>query len=253
MAKKVDADFLQDSKNENRTESKKFGSKGNGQTPPPAPIETQTPPPVPGSENKIPENLNEPVIPANENLNSDLPPLQPESDPFKEKFDEYFKGMDGMIGGQIAVGLVDDLKASFLLMYAKKQGIEIDKTALMMDEKTKNFAAFLVDHAIKNNFFDIIKKYPILAALGVIVISGGSTFLMLQMLKGMKSENSKQETEISELKKELESLKKVVSEPVIKNNQPSASDIIEVENHADIIQVEKPEKDPALQKLLTGI
>jgi hypothetical protein len=233
MAKKFDPEFISDTKAENSKESKKFKSETVNDEP---------------AASLNPEQINEPIHAAtdaeNKTASSQIPPIpEPEKDLFKERFDEYFKGIDGLVGGQIAVGLVDDLKASFLFMYAKKQGIEIEKSALLMDEKTKNFAAFLVDHAIKNNFFDIIKKYPILAALGVILISGGSTFLMLQMLKGMKSESQKKDDEISKLKKEMEDLKK-------SNGRANFSDVMDENQVAEIINIQPIEKNAALQEYL---
>jgi hypothetical protein len=233
MPKKFDPEFISDTKAENSKESKKFKSETVNDEP---------------AASLNPEQINEPIHAAtdaeNKTTSSQIPPIpEPEKDLFKERFDEYFKGIDGLVGGQIAVGLVDDLKASFLFMYAKKQGIEIEKSALLMDEKTKNFAAFLVDHAIKNNFFDIIKKYPILAALGVILISGGSTFLMLQMLKGMKSESQKKDDEISKLKKDLEDLKRNAG-------RENVSDVIDENKVAEIISMEKIERNPALHDYL---
>lgn len=244
MAKKLDNDFLADSKKENRNESRKFQTNKSEEAEPAAVDFTsqgEATEPLTASNTNTANTNNSFTIP---------PPQEPEKDLFKERFDEYFKGMDGMIGGQIAVNLVDDLKASFLLMYAKKQGIEIEKSALLMDDKTKNFAAFLVDHAIKNNFFDIIKKYPILAALGVIVISGGSTFLMLQMLKGMKTESKQKDDEISQLKKDIEALQKnSVKEPVPVNNSNPAENL-DIEKAKGLISMQKVEQNTALKELL---
>jgi hypothetical protein len=207
MAKKIDNDFLNDTRTENRKEGKKFSSDTTEN------FQTQDPPP----QQKTTQNQNEqqqtsqPGNAQNTQANSENlnPPPIDHKDEFRERYDDFFKGMDGMIAGDMVIGLIDDLKANFLYLYAKKNNISgVGKKEMEMDDKSRKFAAFLVDHAIKNNFFETIKKYPLLAALGVILISGGSTFAMLQMLKSSNNTAKSKDEEIEKLKKDLENLRK---------------------------------------------
>lgn len=214
MAKKLDPEFLIDTRKENRKQgagaSAESSTSENTQKPEPS-ADLGSGSSKADPEKKEPENKksSEQSSGSSAGQGAEIPNPEPEvKDNFKEKFDEYFKGMDGLIGGEIAVNIVDDLKSSALLMYARKNGIDkITKADLAMDEKSKKFAAFLVDHAMKNNLFEILKKYPLLSALGVIVISGGSTFLMLQMLKNTNAEAAAKEKEYQ--KRERESAEKL--------------------------------------------
>lgn len=166
---------------------------------------------------------------SNANFDTQIPP--PQKDEFEEKFNEYFKGMDSIIAGNVVVEMVDDLKSNLLLIYAKKQGVDIPKEALKMAPKAKEFTAFLVDHAIKNNLFSLIKKYPLVGAVGVVALSAGSTFLMINAMK-------KQGDEVDQLKKEMaqrDQKEKEMSDLIAKlqaekiaNARASASDAAEV-------------------------
>lgn len=128
-------------------------------------------------------------------------------DEFQEKFDQFFKD-NPLIAGNTAVNLVDDLKANFFMVYAKKQGVEMPKEAFAMDAKTKEFMAFLVDHAIKGKMFEWVKKYPLVAALGVFGLSSGTTFLMIKMLASEKNEKEEMSEKIKALEKKLWEQKK---------------------------------------------
>jgi hypothetical protein len=232
MAKKPDTEFLTDARNENRKESKKFNSSAQ-QAVDPAPVtETQAPPSA--------ENAQAAADPAQG------PAQEPQRDEFREKFDEYFKGMDGVIAGDVAVNMLDDLKASFLFMYVKKQGIpDIGKKDFELEPKSKKFAAFLIDHAVKNNFFDIIKKYPILSALGVFIITGASTFMMLQMLKKSTDSQKAKDQEMEKLRAELEKYKNKRGRDIT-----DVEDLNEKENKTpDEQSIPEPEKVTASQDL----
>lgn len=133
------------------------------------------------------------------------PPQGPDpavgSDDFKEKFDEYFKGVGSIIAGSALVELIDDFKTKALYIYAKKQKVDIPMEALKMDPKSKEFTSFLVDYAIKNKLFGWIQKYPLIAATGVMAISGASTFMLIEMMKSGKDENEALKKEVADLKR----------------------------------------------------
>lgn len=198
MAKTFDPEALQDAKRENSKESKKFNSA-------PAPgVSESNQNPDPASPNSAENTKTNSENTTKENTGFTIPGQkeEPIRDEFKERYDAYFKNMGGVLAGGMVVDMVDELKTSFLYLYAVKNGIDVGKEALQMDPKSKAFAAFLVDEAVKNNFFEWIKKYPLLAGLAVILISGGSTFLMLQMLKKSNDESKKKDDIIDKLRRE---------------------------------------------------
>lgn len=197
MAAKNKPEFLDDARTEHRKESKKFDDAAN--TSPASEIKTEQPDPA--DPNKKTDQQTAAPGPAEQETLQGTPP--PVRDEFKEAFDEAFKGMEGMIAGDMVVGLIDDLKANFLFIYAKKNGIDLTKEAMLMDPKSKKFAAFCVDFAIKNRFFDTIKKYPLLGAAATILISGGATFVMMQMMKKTNEASKAKDDEIEKLKKEI--------------------------------------------------
>jgi hypothetical protein len=207
MALKNKPEILEAARTEHRKESKKFSTSEN-----PAGEPSQAPE---QPENNSQQNTS--ADPGQESANNTQQQAPPR-DEFKEMFDECFKGMEGMIAGDMVVSLIDDLKANFLFIYAKKNGIDLTKDAMYMDAKSKKFAAFCVDYTIKNKFFDTIKKYPLLGALGVFVISGGATFAMMQMMKQTKAESKAKDDEIERLKTEL------------KKKQRDPTDISDVED-----------------------
>lgn len=159
----------------------------------------------------------------NTQQNFDFTNQTQQKDEFEEKFNEFFKN-NPLIAGNTAVNLVDDLKSNFFMVYAKKQGVEMPKEAFQMDAKTKEFTAFLVDQGLKGKIFEYVKKYPIVAALGVFGLSAGTTFLMIKMLASEKNEKEEMAEKIKALEKKLWEQKKA-----------SASD-------AEIIKETKDEK-----------
>lgn len=191
MAKKFDPELVADT----RTENKKYVSKNPVSAPGNDPV--ITPDPVVSDE---------PIINASEEKTNSTAGAfvapEPEKDEFQERFDEYFKGAGKMIAGATVVELVDDLKANLLWIYAKKSGVDVPKDALKMDAKSKELAAFCVDYAVKNKLFDFLKKYPLVAAGGIVAVSGVTSFLFIQMLKGANDEKKKMQDEIDKLKKE---------------------------------------------------
>lgn len=209
MALKIDKEILNDAKKEHRdnfgknpviTDAKIIKEEPN--------VNTQ----APGREEKTEIKTDPPKITnaktedsKTENTNSTInqDQSQPSGNEFKEKFEEYFKGMDGLIGGEVIAGIVDDLKANFLFIHAKKNGVDLPKSAFLMDEKTKKFAAFLIDHALKNKLFTVIEKYPILAAVGVIGLSGVSSYLMVEMFKKGNKETEEMKKKTADLEAKL--------------------------------------------------
>lgn len=135
----------------------------------------------------------------NESVNS--------SNEFKEKFEEYFKGAGSIIAGSAITELVDDFKTKLLFIYAKKQGVDLPVESLKMDAKSKEFCSFLIDYAIKNKLFGFIEKYPLVAAGGVVAISGLSSFLFVEMMKKSTEKAKQAEKENEILKTELKKYK----------------------------------------------
>lgn len=195
---------LNDAKRENRKESKKFNRGGSSTATVLNPDLANSSGPTASDNETAQDHKTDQSAPDNTTaFTMPPPPIQePVRDEFQERYDEYFKKVGGVIAGDMVVNFIDDLKTNFLYLYAKKNGIDVGKDALKMDEKSRGFAAFLVDEAVKNNLFTWIKKYPLIAGLGVIVISGGSTFLMLQMLKKSTDESKKKDELIEKLQKE---------------------------------------------------
>jgi hypothetical protein len=219
MAKKIDEEFIKDTRKEKTSFNKKNDiletenpeSLFNDHTPPPAPDQN--------------ENLQNGTTAAEnaERIEATQPP--PVNSEFKEKFDEYFKGSASLIAGETVVNMVDDLKTNLLFIYAKKNGVDLPKEAFKMDEKAKTFAAFLVDHGLKNKMFTIVEKYPIASALGVIGISGVSTYLMIEMLKKDKKEAEKMQRENEQMRKkiaEMEAQNAVTITPPVADIQDQA-------------------------------
>lgn len=210
MAKKIDDELLDDLRQENKNYHKNGGNHNTSVNsekkldPPPPP---QSPPPL-GEEKYKEENKNTSSA-TDPNINNETPP----KDEFQEKFDEFFKN-NPLIAGTTAVNLVDDLKTNFFMVYAKKNGVDMPKEAFAMDAKTKEFTAFLVDHAIKGKMFEWIKKYPLVAALGVFGLSAGTTFLMIKMLAAEKNDKEEMAAKIKDLEKKLWEERKAKAETV---------------------------------------
>ncbi len=157
---------------------------------------------------------------------------QAQGNEFEEKFNEFFKN-NPLIAGTTAVNLVDDLKANFFMVYAKKNGVDMPKEAFAMDAKTKEFTAFLVDHAIKGKMFDWVKKYPLVAALGVFGLSAGTTFLMIKMLASEKNEKEEMAEKIKVLERKLWEEKKAKAEtvePIVEEKKSEESNVKEFIN-----------------------
>lgn len=201
MAKKIDDELIKDV----RVDNKKFiqtnpqTDAGTNNTTAPTRGEASTEPELKNVSNETNSTTNQPLI-------------EPEKDDFKEKYEEYFKGIGSTIAGSVVVNMVDDLKTNLLYIHAKKQGVDIPKEALQMDEKAKTFAAFLVDYGIKNKMFDLIKKHPLLAAGGVVAISGLTTYLMVEMMKTKTDDNAKLKAEVELLKSQLNEKNKLTIE-----------------------------------------
>lgn len=131
------------------------------------------------------------------------PPIE-EKDEFKEKFDAYFKGAGSIVTGSAIVGIVDDLKANLLLIYAKKKGVDLPKDAFKLDKNSAELCGFLVDYAVKNSLFDWVKKHPIISAAGVVGISALTSYVFIEAL-------GKGEKEKEDLKKRNEDLEALLS------------------------------------------
>ena len=129
-------------------------------------------------------------------------PLNTEADKkkeeLKEKLNEFSKGI-GLLTGQAITEIIDDFKSNLLWIYAKKKGVDLPKEALKMDAKAKEFCAFLVDYGLKNKLSEYIEKYPLVAAGGVVVLTGAVSYLTIEMLSKTNNENE-------ELKKQIERL-----------------------------------------------
>ncbi len=222
MAKKLDQEFIKDS----RAENQKFrrgvqnGTSPLNDTKAPeqgAPEENQgTPPGAEESGKQSEANAGQQSHEAGNSEQSQSfhnpPPPPPEKNEFKEKFEDYFKGIGKSITGEVVVNMVDDLKSNLLMIYAKKQGLDIEKEKFKMDKKSHDFAVFLVDHGLKNKLLDFLEKRPLLAAGGVIALSAGSSFAMIELLKTMKSGEKKQEEENARLRKQIAEMKRKQAE-----------------------------------------
>lgn len=202
MAKRFDDELIKDAREENKDFVKKQeAAKEQTQT---QQTTNQTPP-----NEKI--NLENGTTAAeSQNTGPDILNQEPVNNDFREKFDEYFKGQGSIIAGQTVIGFIDDFKTKLLWLYAKKNGIDIPQEALQMEPKSKEFAGFLVDYAIKNKLFGWVEKNPLISAVGVVAISGVSSYLMIEMLK-------KGNSEVEKLKAENEKLKKQAEENIVKN------------------------------------
>lgn len=211
MAKKMDDEFLKDSRAENKKQAPKNEQ---GETIP----NTETP----NSEEKIFAANTEPNN--NQGANTQAPEQEKINSEFREKFDEYFKGAGSMIAGASIVEMIDDLKSNLLFIYAKKQGVDVPKEALKMDSKSKELTAFLVDYAIKNKLFSVIEKYPLLGAVGVIGISSASSFLFIKMMAQGKTENQKLKEEIEALKKKRTAEARENAEEITPENETDLKD-----------------------------
>lgn len=207
MALKVDKEVLIDTKKEHNANfgKNKIMDKN--------PVKKDEPVNAPGREgenNYDPDkihNASQQNVSENTSINFQAEPEPQNTNEFKEKFEEYFKGMDGLIGGELIAGFVDGLKADFLFIHAKKNGVDLPKEAFLMDEKSKKFTVFLIDHAIKNKLFGVLEKYPLLAASGVIALSGLASYGMIQMLSKGKKETEDLKKQNEKMKTELERFK----------------------------------------------
>jgi len=214
MATKADKEFIKDAQTENANFKKK-------NTPPEkSEIEEIEDLLNPGKD-KEPESekiINGSGAAANdEKAQATNPNPEPVDSEFKQKFDEYFKGAGSMIAGETVVGIIDDFKTNLLWMYAKKNNLDIPKSALQLDPKAKQFASFLVDHGIKNKAFGWVEKNPLLAATAVVGIGGLSSYFMIEMLKKGNTETEKLRKENERLKAEAEAktndiIKKTISD-----------------------------------------
>lgn len=200
MAKKFDDELLDDARKEN----KKFHQNGSGGG---SDVKTDTQ--NSGTDDQSQGNAGEDKKTDPKNTGSESshsnPPPPPPKDEFQEKFDEYFKGMENIIAGRAITEIADDFKTKMLYVYAKKHKVDIPMDVLRMDEKSKMFCAFLIDHAIKNKMLDWIKKYPLIAAAGVVAVSGASSFLLIQMMKQKDDDNENLRKENEDLKKKAAS------------------------------------------------
>ncbi len=218
MAGKLDPDFVNDAREENRKQSAGAQShKNNGAvvTTPVTGNQSKDPAPDPdkkpgadkqtGTENQAGQTQNGE---AGQSAGTQAagPAVGAQQDEFKEKFDEYFKGSP--ITGTVVTEFVDDLKCNLLMIYAKKNGLDMTKDMFAMNAKSKELTAFLVDYGVQNKLFEWIKKYPLLAAGCVVGISACSSWLMVEMMKKGKDETEAAKKENQALKDELEALKR---------------------------------------------
>lgn len=212
MATKIDSEFIKDAKKERKSNAPKLES-NEGETPtnPSPEVKTET------QQQENPNLHNGSGAAEAQNSQTQQTVEPPQNSEFKEKFDDYFKGAGSIIAGETVVNMIDDFKSKLLFIYAKKCKVEIPIEALQMDEKGKQFAAFLVDHAIKNKLFGWVEKNPLLAATGVVAISGVSTYLMIEMLKKSNSEAENQKKENDILKKQIEALKNTATDQTAKD------------------------------------
>lgn len=212
MAIKVDKELIDDARKENRQNHGKNGTTNlNGQeNNSPAPEREET-----AGQNSQTTNGQEKINNAKtENANSNsqentqqnfYQEQQTDSSQgeFKAQFDEYFKGSESIIAGEAITGMIDDLKANFLLVYAKKQGVDMSKSAFLMDEKSKKFSSFLIDYAIKHKLVGIIEKYPLMAAGGVIALSGLTSYLFVTAMGNQKKETEDLKKKNADLEEKL--------------------------------------------------
>lgn len=224
MAKKIDKDFGNDTRIENASYVKKNETteetRPNSEVPPSPhreePLINETK--ESKNENKSAENLGN----TSENIN-----IPPPRDEFKEKFDEYFKGIDNMIAGQTVVNIVDDLKANFLMIHAKKRGLDMDKKLFLMDPKAKEFCAFLVDHSIKGKIFEWVKKYPVIGAAGVLGISAASSYMLIEAMGKSKDEAESNKRKAEQAEEEIENLKRELAKHTEKSEgKKESGDIV---------------------------
>ncbi len=213
MAGRIDDDLVKDAKAEHKKHSSKNGTEHNTGSQGSQGAQSNT-----GEESskKSTENNSESTSsqstsnsshaePGNSSSShgSEQPNTQPEVSPeFKQKFEEYFKGAGSIVAGSTIVEMMDDLKTNFFYIYAKKNGVDIPREGLKMDPKTKEFSAFLIDHAIKNKLFGWIEKYPLAAAGGVMLLSTGTTYLFIEMMKKTNAESEAMKMELENLRKQ---------------------------------------------------
>jgi hypothetical protein len=218
MALKNTGELLTDVRNENRNQSGNFKSNGTGTgavktAEPVAASDTAKTASTASAENSDTE-VKKDSAPAADTAKAAAdgsaaqqsagpdPVLDTEQDEeFKKKFEEYFKG--SAISGTVAVDMVDGLKAQFLWIYAKKCKVDLPQDAFRMDPKSRELAIFLADYAIKNKLLDIIKKNPLITAVGILGISAGTSYLMIEMLKKGNNEASEAKAEADRLRAEL--------------------------------------------------
>lgn len=192
MAGKIDKEFFQDAKREHKKQSPLLEMKNNLGNDSFENKTNETGPPPPPNDNGEFTNAHQET---NKNTNTQNQ-SQPQPDELKEKFDEFAKGLNFVTGAAITE-IIDDFKTKLLFVHAEKKGCKIPIEALKMDPKAKEFCAYLVDYAVKNKVVDWVKKYPLIAAGGVVAITGGMSYMFIEMM-------SKKQNETEKLKKELE-------------------------------------------------